>query len=300
MSQNAPLPLFLAEKKLVLEKNSYLVLKLWLPKFEAWRKNTNLDWNYDKLIRDFGLHLIKKGLKTSSTYTALNATRRYLRWLKENGTVVAEQYSPTLPKVPRETLFTPTEDQVGQILNRVKELVPEPYATAISLLPLTGMRDSEMLTLTLDDGDIKDGRVTFMLHKTKMKRSREVPMLKTGTPLLQKYLTSIRPTFQSKSRWLFPKPKKGSTDHIDQKSMERHIRNLRDKLNIPNLTAHAFRRFYVTYLVGAGVREAIIAKIIGHTDLSLFDRYFGPDVNFLSDRLTEAEDTIDARKDNRI
>lgn len=283
---------FLAEKKPLVQGNTYLSHKLWIPKFEAWREASKFDYNNNKLLRTFGMSLVNRGLKVSSSYTAINCIRAYLTWLREAGTEVTQQVRPNLPRIPRETLFAPSEEQISIILGQVHSIIPEPYSTAICILPLTGMRDSELISLKLEDGDfLEDGKVVFNLQKTKTHRPRQVIMLKAGTPILKEYIRNVRPRLGSPSRWLFPKPK--SIEHIDRKAVERHIRDLREKLGITNLTAHSFRRFFVTYLVGAGVKESVIAKLVGHTDLHMFDRYFSPNTELLSESLELAGERLE-------
>ena len=173
-------------------------------------------------------------------------------------------------------------------------MIPEPYATAIKLLPYSGLRLNELCQLRL--GDVQavraEGKDVLTLRIVgKGKKTRSVPLLPAGDALLREYLTVQKPlqhktdvrSWSESRRNALPlfSSSKTPSKPISAKLVERYIRTLRDSLKaigvkLPKLTAHKFRHHFVTELHRNGLRDLDLAIIAGHENLSTTRRYTHP------------------------
>lgn len=270
----------------LLSENSKRACADWTGRFEEWRLLHKKSFQEDQLVRNFATSLVQEGKANSSVRTACAWIRKYLTWLGDNGTEVAEQKRLELPKTKIKKRFTPTKDQVHEVIIACKG-IPEPYGHVIALIAHLGMRDTEIHTLRYDDWNMgKDRRVVFTLKNTKNGRERIVPLLREGEKLFSGYILHVRKDMLlgKNSPWLFPQQKDPSK-HLLRKNVEFYMRQLRKNMNMPELTCHSLRRYYVTNLMRNGVREIDIANIIGHSDMRTFKLYYQPTDEDLSNAL---------------
>lgn len=233
------------------------------------------NWNRADLLREFAHHQLAQGYKVGSVQVACSWCKRYLRWLAEKGFVLPAQWSLDLPRQHVELQYVPEEADVERFLLAAKKL-RDPVRTLVCLLPLTGLRESEARSLLLADwrNNTPDGRVLFLVRNPKNGRDREVPMLRAGNALLASYLEARRKLKSAESPLLFPGPK-GNEFHST--AVESAVRDLRQQLNLPKLTCHSLRRFYATYCVDVlGLDTGVVAKLIGHSNMGTFSRYYQP------------------------
>ena len=277
--------------KRLLRDNSRESCIRWVKQFESWRVEHKYDLTYDKLVRDFATHLYEKGKAYSSIKTGMTWVRRYLRWLGESQEV-ASQKQFEIPKTYYKELYCPTKDVVDGILN-ARNSISMPYGYAIYLLSVTGMRDSELINLKYNDWNVVRGdngipHISFRLTITKNGKPRDVPMLKEADSIFKEYVNRIRPEILGnvESIWLFPQ-QKNPDKPILRKNVEFYMRNLRKALGNTEVTCHSLRRYYVTKLMAEKIPAETVAKIIGHSNMRNFARYFRPSAEHLADALGE-------------
>lgn len=237
------------------------------------------------LVREFVADRLTSGVAASTVRTATPAVRRYLDFLREFGIQIPGQHKPEIPRASSMVLFAPNRDEFARFLGAASQY-RDPYGTAFRLLAYTGMRDSELIALTLDDGDrLPSGVINFVV-RGKGNKFRNVPLQPDGEPILMEYLKTRR-TFPKadRHRWLFPVP--DTTRHVSRKSMEMHMRFLREQADLPELTCHGLRRYFITERKREGMPDSVIAKIVGHEDLALFLRYYAPTAEDLADEVLQ-------------
>lgn len=257
----------------------------WARKFVSWVQAHNHPLTYPRLLYDYGLDLLARGLRVSSAITVTSWARRYLAFLRMSDIAVAEQIPPQFPKDRNRTIkFVPTDDDVTHWIACCAE-VPYPYRAVAALLPVTGFRDSEAIALTADAYRVVDGRVILTAEVTKNAHPREVPLLKSGVAEFKRYIFEYRQSINSP--WLFPLPRDPNR-HVSRKMMEQHVREIRRRADLPQATCHAFRRYFVGRLVDAGVKEAVVAAIIGHSNLATLMKYYGPTGPTLARHVSDA------------
>jgi integrase len=144
------------------------------------------------------------------------------------------------------------------------------YLLAVVVLALsTGMRYSEIMTLTTDDVNIEDGRI--LLRETKNGEQRMVPLTGQARRLVNEVLEYRRP---DDTNLLFP------SDKRPQKGRQRKPVELRvpwkaavKKAEIGNFRFHDLRHTAASYLAMNGASLIEIGKILGHKTLQMVKRY---------------------------
>ena len=228
-----------------------------------------LDTITTNTMSDFVVYLVEHGLSPSSVHLYRAGASQYLNWLRLRGTAIPEQAKPMMPRIKEKIIGVFDDGLLSKYMSAVKT-IKNPFRTALALLPLTGLRIGEMSALRLSDVLVKEpwGYV-FVLHNTKGKRDRMVPVLKAGTPILKTYISSVRHRLKG-DVWLFPS-QRGT--HVHSDSLELHMRNIKKKMGILSLTPHTMRHIYATVLERSGVSDLKIMEIMGHRNLQTTRRY---------------------------
>ena len=140
----------------------------------------------------------------------------------------------------------------------------------ISLLATSGLRIGEASTLRLGNVDLDREKVTVMALKTKSRATR-ISFISTETArLLRDYL---RQRINHKDEWLFPdkyNPQKPAGRSALYQLIRRTLTRtgLRSKLDpdsrMYELNPHAFRKYFFTKLIGAGVDRGVAEYLMGH------------------------------------
>jgi integrase len=155
-----------------------------------------------------------------------------------------------------------SDDERERLLNACKESVNPCLYPVIVLALATGMRKSEILTLTTNAIDLVNGRI--LLERTKNGERRVIPLkghaLSVVQEHLQKKLQNINFLFPSKS---------GSSPMDLRFSWEQALK----KSGILNLKFHDLRHSAASELLMSGATLAEIAEILGHKTLAMVKRY---------------------------
>ncbi|NJN63469.1 MAG: tyrosine-type recombinase/integrase [Acidobacteria bacterium] len=221
------------------------------------------------ILHAFGQHLIhNENLKASSANVFTHGARAYLNWLRDHdgreslpvpGQATIRQDGRPIPVV-----LTPTQIKAFLTLASRQR---EPFRTALLLLPYTGLRANEAVTLSLTD--IKTATVRDEKHivlrldprKTKGNKARDVPILSDGRKFILDYLRDWRSG--RRGSWLFPSPYGGGKP-ISDRSLRLYVEKIAERIKAPSLSPHAFRRIYTTTLHRQGVDIITISRILGH------------------------------------
>lgn len=140
-------------------------------------------------------------------------------------------------------------------IERFFEAVDERHKPLFSFVLSTGARRSEIFKLRWDDVDFQEKIITF--RNTKGKKDRAVPI----TLELAHLLNSIERT----SERVFPYNPSWFT-HL--------FRKYRIKAGIGNhLTLHSLRHSSATQLLKSGVSIYTVQKLLGHSSISVTERY---------------------------
>ena len=140
----------------------------------------------------------------------------------------------------------------------------------------TGVRVSELGNIRICDVDFVNRRVKVL---GKGKKERFVYYNETCMVHLQNYLdsrTDIEPWYERGGCYniapLF-KGKKSNGSHLHKNGIEKIVKQLGQRADIPRLHCHLFRATYATNMAKKGLSLNVIAVLLGHANLNTLSRY---------------------------
>ncbi len=126
----------------------------------------------------------------------------------------------------------------------------------------TGMRQGEIINLRWQDVDVL--RKTATLHKTKNKEKRTVPLNNTVIELLKGKSKVV-----SMSGYVFTQ----NGDQTTKREVQRQFSTVLKRAKITDFRFHDLRHTFATRLAQSGVDIYTIAKLLGHKDIRMTQRY---------------------------
>ena len=137
----------------------------------------------------------------------------------------------------------------------------------IDLLISTGLRVSEVSNILLSEIDWE--RRTIIIHG-KGGKDRVVPFSIRCKKHLQEYLIERGISVTS---YLFCSLRK-PYNKINKDSINRIIKNVGNRVGLPDITVHCFRRWLASDLNKKGVDPTIIQEILGHSSFETTQKHY--------------------------
>jgi integrase/recombinase XerD len=228
-------------------------------------------------------------LSPNTIHWRMSGINRYIRWCERAGLRSQSMIPAELPAIQETMPPVLSPALLRQYMQRARGF-SEPYATALQLLPMTGLRRAEMCQVKLRDISLSP-KMYIHIRKTantriKSKRDRKVVPLKSAFPVLRDFCVKVRPVLR-RNEWAFPMSKGG---HISPRMLGDKVKKIREAMGISELTAHTLRHCYATELKRAGVADVFIQRLLGHSKFDTTSKYIHLDI----DMLTDAVGSVDA------
>lgn len=131
----------------------------------------------------------------------------------------------------------------------------------------TRLRASELCALTIADLDFGTG--TAMVQMGKGQKGRIVPIGTRARKAVRHYLLE-RPN-EKPTEPLFASQRDGR--HLRLDGLVQVMDRLKEKSGIAHCTAHTFRRTFAITCLRNGMNVHILARIMGHSDISILSQY---------------------------
>ena len=215
----------------------------------------------------------------------ISAIRQFYKFLLVDG---VRQDDPTVgldtPRLGRPLPKLLSEGEIEGLLAAARDWPGEEGVRILCLIELlyaTGMRISELLSLTLAAA-LRDPR--FLLVRGKGGRERVVPLSEPGRKALAAYL-DCRAHFLSEarpaSRWLFAS--RGGEGHLTRQRCGQLLKEMALKagLDPARLSPHVLRHAFASHLLDHGADLRSVQQMLGHADIATTQIY----THVLSDRL---------------
>lgn len=255
--------------ELHLSKNTQIAYSNDLKKYEEFLKKKRINKVSDikrENVFDF-LDLLKKDeLKSQTIAHYLTSIKNYHKFLLQNEYLdknVTE--SIERPKLAKKLPDVLTVEEVNKLLD-IKLSTPFDYRNKcmLELLYGTGLRISELLSLTLNDIDTINCNIRCI---GKGNKERIVPINDYVISALNSYL-EVRPLLLKKKQTneLFINSR---GCRLSREGFFKELKKLLLKKGLnPNVSPHTLRHSFATHLLEYGADLRVIQEMLGHSDIS--------------------------------
>ncbi|MCW9715295.1 site-specific tyrosine recombinase XerD [Avibacterium sp. 21-594] len=278
MKDSALIDLFLNEQWLEkgLSENTIQSYRLDLSAVANWLETQNLTFEtLDAIdLQSFLGERLNLGYKATSTARLLSALRKFFQYLyREKYRTDDPSAVLTSPKLPSRLPKYLTEQQVTDLLNTPCVEVPLELRdkAMLELLYATGLRVTELVSLTLDNISVQQGVVRVI---GKGNKERIVPMGEEAAYWIKQFMLYGRTALLDgqPSDVLFPSRR--GTQMTRQTFWHRikHYAILAD-IDSEALSPHVLRHAFATHLVNHGADLRVVQMLLGHSDLSTTQIY---------------------------
>ncbi len=227
--------------------------------------------NYTKVtkeeIKEYLEVLHNMNKKTSTISRNLASIRSFYQFLLKNKKIKAD---PTegiqSPKIEKKAPSVLSSKEIELLLNQPNnaELKGIRDKAMLEFAYATGMRVTEIISLDLDDVDLKEGFVSCRMGNKK----RVIPIGSLSLKALKEYVDNVRPILikDEKDRALFV--------NINGKRLTRQgfwkiVKYYKEQAHITkDITPHVLRHSFATHLLQNGADLKAIQSMLGHSDIS--------------------------------
>lgn len=252
-----------------LSKNTQLAYANDLKKYEKYLEDKKI-YKVEEIQKDdifnFLKYLKKKGLKPQSIAHYLTSIKNYHKFLLQNEYLEKDiAASIERPKLIKKLPNVLTVEEVDKLLD-IDTITPFDYRNKcmLELLYGTGLRISELLSLTINDIDTINCTIRCI---GKGNKERIVPINDYVIKALNSYL-EVRPLLlknkTTKELFLNSRGNKLSREGFF-KELKKIL--LKKGLN-PNVSPHTLRHSFATHLLEYGADLRVIQEMLGHSDVS--------------------------------
>ena len=216
---------------------------------------------------------LEAGYKARSSARFLSGARGFYQYLLEEGLIIE---NPTLqvelPQIGRSLPDTLSEADVEALLAApdIKEVLGLRDRCMLEVLYACGLRVTELISLTLDQLNMRQGIVRVM---GKGSKERLVPLGETALDWLVLYIKEGRGQLLSASATdvLFPSQR---GQQMTRQTFWHRIKIHAKAANITKpLSPHTLRHAFATHLLNHGADLRVVQMLLGHSDLSTTQIY---------------------------
>jgi integrase/recombinase XerC len=227
--------------------------------------NLNIEDLDLELLREWLASLYDQRLEIASIRRKLAAVRAMFQFLLEEGMVPANVAKRL--RTPKMKQRLP-EVMSAEKTNNLLDLAPakERDAAILELLYGCGIRVGELVSINLDDIDLKEG---WLRVRGKGNKERQIPIPERARAAVQQYLP-VR-TAAAEERALF-------VNSRGERLGDRQVRRLVKTYALltvgdSSVHPHSFRHAYATHLLSDGADLRSIQELLGHEKLSTTQKY---------------------------
>lgn len=225
-------------------------------------------------ITGYMTQLKEKGLAAATIARKLAAIKAFYRFMTAEGYMdanpaeVVEAGTKGI-KLPRVL----SEDEVVRLLNQPDIKTAEGFRdrTMLEVLYATGMRVSELISLTLERVDLN---MKYIIAFGKGSKERIVPLGSVAAEFLQHYLEKVRPKLTHAGRNTNIVFLAFGGHELTRQRFWQIIRAYGRKASINKaLTPHILRHSFATHLLDNGADLRSVQELLGHSDISTTQIY---------------------------
>jgi integrase len=240
--------------------------------------DARLDEITGELASEFAAHRLRQKMQVSTANNSLRVLRRILNLAVEWDVLASAAKVKVLPGERRREMVVTREEEA-----RFLAASPELLASVATVLADTGMRPEECFRLCWQDVTWLNGRNGVLLvtrGKTAAAR-RVLPM----TPRVRAVLESRwREAGMPEEGWAWPR--KTRSGHLEPSSLRKpHAKAMTDAKVRP-FVLYSLRHTFLTRLGQSGCDVWTLARIAGHSSITVSARYVHPSEDAVLDAIT--------------
>ena len=259
---------FLEEDK-KLSENTLQSYKRDLKQFKRYLEACELHYNRVKEddIKDYIRELQEDGKKASSISRCIASIRSFYQFVLRNKKIKVD---PTAhiqsPKIEKRKPCILTSEEVELLLEQPKDidLKGTRDKAMLEFAYATGMRVTEIISLNIEDVNLKDGTVLCKNGS----RTRTIPLGKMSLNALKEYIEDARNILvkTDKEQALFINL---NGRRLTRQGFWKIIKFYQEQANITkDITPHTLRHSFATHLLQNGADLKSIQMMLGHSDIS--------------------------------
>jgi integrase len=249
---------------------------------------TKLDAITSETVADFAAHRQAAGMQVSTVNSSLQVLRRILRLAIEWGAI---QSAPIVRMLPgtrhRERVVTPQEEA------RYLAAAPDMLAAVAAVLVDTGLRPEECFRLRWESITWTNGRFGTLIvtHGKTAAARRVLPMTPRVRKILETRWSSAGGPVEG---WIWPASTRNG--HVEPSSFRKQHANtfktVAEEAAKNNLkpvrpfVLYSLRHTFLTRLGESGCDAWTLARIAGHSNISMSSRYVHPSENAVLDAMS--------------
>jgi integrase len=145
-----------------------------------------------------------------------------------------------------------------------------PIRLALKFQLCTGQRKGEIVGAEWGEFDLHENIWNIPAEKSKNNLPHRVALAPLALALLNEIARNA-----SKSRWLFPSPRRQG-EPITARAVSHAVRNNRERLGIGDVTPHDLRRTAASHMTALGISRLVVSKILNHAEpgvTAVYDRH---------------------------
>lgn len=219
----------------------------------------------------------------TTRFNGITAVKRAFAWGKEMGYLETNPVRDMKKPTPHRRQDIPNPEDAAKLF----AAATGPIGELLGAMKATGCRPKEVMTLTADAINIKQGTWTVrnkMRHKTG--QTTRTVILTDKMIVVSKFLLGRRP------EGLIFRNSRGNP--WTRNAVGCAIGRLRARLDLgKGVVAYALRHLFGTDLRVAGVNDATIAALMGHSSTDMLERIYGRHIEERTDHLRDAVNKID-------
>ncbi len=245
-------------------------------------------------VRDFQAEVDRLGLARATAARRLSAIKQFHGFLlaegkaSENPAAIVEgpRSAPRLPKIlsREETArILAVARQQAEVADGKSAFKAWRLYTLLSILAATGLRVSELITLTYRAVMTDDA---FLMVKGKGGRERLVPLSDEAKRIVGIYVKILRKQVEGEPKFLFPSH--GSQGVLTRQHFALELKDLTRAAGIDasKVSPHVLRHVFASELLAAGADLRSVQQMLGHADIATTQIY----THVQAERLQEAVD----------
>ena len=241
--------------------------------FLLWLGGKSVEEIKYQQVKDYLLFIYKFNYSKTTLARKISAIRTFYKYLyREKITDTNPVIGINSPKRQKKLPEVLSEQEIEQILNTVDISTPSGFRnrTILELLYATGMRISELCSLTFQNLNLDNNEITVF---GKGQKERIVLVSKRAKDFLNDYLSTARPLvakgFEISKASDAPLFINNTGYKLQPQTVRAFLKKIMGNLELPkHVTPHKFRHSFATKMLDNGADLRVVQELLGHASIT--------------------------------